>query len=156
MSLKKQFKGENKIKEILSDHDKLYGFKRISEINKKRKKLGQKEFKIFEDTINCNNTYQGYLGTCYLLQAISVFTNYGQLLYQLFPCEDINESDIIKYFYIMKENGKKFSSMIILFLKRIQILLLFTGRLMEFYFLVFWKKPMLKFLEVMLMFVEGI
>ena len=37
---------------------------------------------------------QGRLGTCYLLETISTLSNYGKLLYQIFPCEKINENGI--------------------------------------------------------------
>ena len=46
-------------------------------------------YKIFDDKIDCTNVEQGALGTCYFLEAISTLSNYGQLLYQLFPNENI-------------------------------------------------------------------
>ena len=54
--------------------------------------LKKERFKIFEDNINCNNISQGSLGTCYFLEALSVLSNYGELLYQLFPKEVLNNS----------------------------------------------------------------
>ena len=54
--------------------------------------LKKERFKIFEDNINCNNISQGHLGTCYFLEALSVLSNYGELLYQLFPKEVLNNS----------------------------------------------------------------
>ena len=53
-----------------------------------------KDLKIFRNKIDCSNISQGNLGTCYFLEALSILSNYGQLLYQLFPLEEINEEGI--------------------------------------------------------------
>ena len=52
------------------------------------------ELKIFQNEIDCSNIKQGNLGTCYFLEALSTLSNYGQLLYQLFPIEDLNPEGI--------------------------------------------------------------
>ena len=53
-----------------------------------------KDLKIFRNKIDCSNISQGGLGTCYFLEAVSILSHHGQLLYQLFPEEDINEEGI--------------------------------------------------------------
>ena len=58
------------------------------------KKIEIKNFsdlKIFDNKIDCSNIKQGHLATCYFLEALSTLSNYGQLLYQLFPKEEIND-----------------------------------------------------------------
>ena len=52
------------------------------------------DLKIFENKIDCTYVMQGSIGTCYFLQAVSILSNYGQLIYQLFPEEEINEEGI--------------------------------------------------------------
>ena len=49
------------------------------------------DLKIFENKIDCTYVMQGNIGTCYFLQAVSLLSNYGQLIYQLFPEEEIKE-----------------------------------------------------------------
>ena len=83
-----KYKDENRIKDMLEEYAKIYTFKRIKDFDDFKKR----RFKIFEDNINCNNISQGHLGTCYFLEALSVLSNYGELLYQLFPKEVLNNS----------------------------------------------------------------
>ena len=71
----------DKNEKYLEEFNKTYYFQSISELNDKHK------YKIFENTIDCTNVKQGILGTCYFLEAISTLSNYGQLLFQLFPIE---------------------------------------------------------------------
>lgn len=85
-----KYNDENKISEMLKEYDKKFTFKRISELNKNL--LPNRKYKIFENEIDCNNISQGELGTCYFLWALAVLSNFPQLLYQLFPKEDIDES----------------------------------------------------------------
>ena len=68
--------------EYLKVIDNLFKWESISKISA--------NFKIFENKIDCTNIEQGSLGTCYFLETISTLSNYGQLLYQLFPKENIN------------------------------------------------------------------
>ena len=77
--LKIKYKDKSKYLKIIDD---IIDYKSISEMNI--------NFKIFENKIDCTNIEQGLLGTCYFLAAISTISNYGQLLYQLFPKEKIN------------------------------------------------------------------
>ena len=72
--------------EYLKAIDNKYEFKSISKINK--------NYKIFENKINCTNVAQGELGTCYFLETLSTLSNYGHLLYQLFPKENINSEGL--------------------------------------------------------------
>ena len=81
-----QYKDERRIPEMLQLYDEIFEFKRIS--------YSDKNYKIFENKINCSNIGQGALGTCYFLEALSVLSNYGQLLYQLFPKEEINKEGL--------------------------------------------------------------
>jgi len=77
--LKIKYKDKSKYLKLIDD---IIDYKSISEMNI--------NFKIFENKIDCTNIEQGLLGTCYFLAAISTISNYGQLLYQLFPKEKIN------------------------------------------------------------------
>ena len=77
--MKQKYSDKSKFLKII---DKIIDYKSISQMNTK--------FKIFENKIDCTNIEQGQLGTCYFLAAISTISNYGQLLYQLFPQEKIN------------------------------------------------------------------
>lgn len=61
----------------------MFDYKSISKL--------KRNFKIFVNKINCTNVEQGLLGTCYILETISILSNYGQLLYQLFPKENIKK-----------------------------------------------------------------
>ena len=77
--LKNIYKDKSKYLELI---DSIIDYKSISQMNT--------NYKIFENKIDCTNIEQGKLGTCYFLAAISTMSNYGQLLYQLFPQEKIN------------------------------------------------------------------
>ena len=72
--------------EYLNAIDSRYEYKSISSINK--------NYKIFENKINCTNVEQGELGTCYFLETLSTLSNFGHLLYQLFPKEKINSEGL--------------------------------------------------------------
>ena len=114
-----KYKDENRIKDMLEEYAKIYTFKRIKDFDDFKKR----RFKIFEDNIKCNNISQGDLGTCYFLEALSVLSNYGELLYQLFPKEVLNNSGYYEiclyhngewqkvlvddYFLIRKDNNGK-------------------------------------------------
>ena len=77
--LKEKYKDKSKYLKVI---DNEFEYKRISEINK--------NFKIFDNTLDSTKVKQGKLGTCYLIAVISTLSNYGQLLFQLFPNEKIN------------------------------------------------------------------
>ena len=77
----------NRNEKYLEVYRNLFEYKRISPIIKGH-------YKIFENKIDCTNVKQGLLGTCYFLETISTLSNYGQLLYQLFPQEKLNEKGI--------------------------------------------------------------
>ena len=77
--LRNKYKDKSKYLQLI---DSIIDYKSISQMNT--------NFKIFENKIDCTNIEQGQLGTCYFLAAISTISNYGQLLYQLFPKEKIN------------------------------------------------------------------
>ena len=85
-----KYNDENRIKDMLEEYAKVFTFKRLKDYDYYQKD----KFKIFEDKISCNNIHQGSLGTCYFLEALSVLSNYGELLYQLFPKENINEEGL--------------------------------------------------------------
>ena len=87
---------------ILSQYNNTFEWESIANISHKE------NFKIFENEINCTNVKQGYLGTCYFLEAVSTLSNYGQLLYQLFPNEDLKKKEFTKYVFSIKVSGKKF------------------------------------------------
>ena len=70
----------------LEEYDNIFEYKSISDLNE--------NYVIFENKIDCTNVQQGSLGTCYFLETISTLSNYGQLLYQLFPNENINKNGI--------------------------------------------------------------
>ena len=76
--MKQKYSDKSKFLKII---DKIIDYKSVGKM---------KQFKIFENKIDCTNIEQGQLGTCYFLAAISTISNYGQLLYQLFPQEKIN------------------------------------------------------------------
>ena len=77
--LKDKYKDKSKYLKLI---ESIIDYKSISQMNT--------NYKIFENKIDCTNIEQGQLGTCYFLAAISTMSNYGQLLYQLFPQEKIN------------------------------------------------------------------
>ena len=77
--LKEKYKDKSKYLKVI---DNEFEYKRISEINK--------NFKIFDNTLDSTKVKQGKLGTYYFLAVISTLSNYGQLLFQLFPNEKIN------------------------------------------------------------------
>ena len=82
----------------------------LNEINQKfeyRRISLNNNYKIFEDKIDCTNVMQGYLGTCYFLEAISTLSNYGQLLYQLFPNENLNNEGIYEICLFYKGEWQK-------------------------------------------------
>ena len=54
-----------------------------------------------------SNVKQGSLGTCYFLEAISTLSNYGQLLYQLFANENINNEGLYEIFLFYKGEWQK-------------------------------------------------
>ena len=81
-------KYKNKNEEYLKEYRNLFECKRISEMS------NYNNYKIFENDIDCTNIKQGWLGTCYLLETISTLSNYGKLLYEIFPCEKINDKGI--------------------------------------------------------------
>ena len=97
--IKDYYKNNNT--ELINEYKQHFEFHSISECIKnnmkyiisKDKKAEPKNFsdlKIFDNKIDCTNIMQGNLGTCYFLEALSTLSNYGQLLYQLFPQETIN------------------------------------------------------------------
>lgn len=49
---------------------------------------------IFKNELNCNLLKQQSFGDCYFLEALSVLSNYGQLIYQLFPNEQMPKDGI--------------------------------------------------------------
>ena len=102
--------------EYLKVIDSEFEYKRISEINK--------NFKIFDNTLDSTNVKQGKLGTCYFLAVISTLSNYGQLLFQLFPNEKINMEGfyeiclyyqgkwvkvLIDDYFVFEKNSEEFS-----------------------------------------------
>ena len=91
--LKQKYKNKSQYLEAI---DNIYEYKSISKIKTK--------FQIFENKINCTNVEQGQLGTCYFLETISTLSNYGHLLYQLFPKEKINNEGF--YEICMFHKGK--------------------------------------------------
>ena len=70
----------------MEEYDNIFEYKSISDLND--------NYVMFENKIDCTNVEQGTLGTCYFLETISTMSNYGQLLYQLFPNENINKNGI--------------------------------------------------------------
>ena len=81
-------KYKNKNEEYLKEYRNLFEYKKISEMP------NYNNYKIFENDIDCTNIEQGCLGTCYLLETISTLSNYGKLLYEIFPCEKLNDNGI--------------------------------------------------------------
>ena len=110
-SIKKYY--DNSPDRYLEEYDQIFEWKRIP-LNE--------NYKIFGNKINCSNVEQGYLGTCYFLETISTLSNFGQLLYQLFPNEQINDNGLYEiclfhegkwvkvlvddYFVFFKNNNK--------------------------------------------------
>ena len=45
---------------------------------------------IFDEKINCTKFQQNILGNCYFLDVVSLLSNYGQLLTQIFRIDKIN------------------------------------------------------------------
>ena len=86
---------------ILSQYNNTFEWESIANISHKE------NFKIFENEINCTNVKQGYLGTCYFLEAVSTLSNYGQLLYQLFPNEDLKKKGIYEICLFYKGQWQK-------------------------------------------------
>ena len=78
----------NNNEKYIEEYRNLFEYKKISEMK------NYNNYKIFENNIDCTNIKQGCLGTCYLLETISTLSNYGKLLYQIFPCEKINDNGI--------------------------------------------------------------
>lgn len=91
----------DKTEKYLEEFNKSYYLKSISDLNDKYK------YKIFENQIDCTNVRQGMLGTCYFLEAISTLSNYGQLLYQLFPLEKINDNGVYEICLFHEGEWKK-------------------------------------------------
>ena len=87
------------VPEYLKTIDKYFEVKSISKMNK--------DFKIFDNNISCTNVSQGHLGTCYFLETISTLSNYGQLLYQLFPNEQLNKEGIYEICLFYKGRWQK-------------------------------------------------
>ena len=87
------------VPEYLKKIDKHFEVKSISKIDK--------DFKIFDNNINCTNVEQGCLGTCYFLETISTLSNYGQLLFQLFPNEKLNKEGIYEICLFYKGRWQK-------------------------------------------------
>lgn len=83
----------------IKEFSKLFEYRRIS--------LNNLNYKIFEDKIDCTNVEQGSLGTCYLLEAISTLSNYGQLLFQLFPNENLNNEGLYEICLFYKGEWQK-------------------------------------------------
>ena len=81
-------KYKNKNEEYLKEYRNLFEYKRISEMP------NYNNYKIYENDIDCTYIEQGWLGTCYLLETISTLSNYGKLLYEIFPCKTLNENGI--------------------------------------------------------------
>jgi len=94
----KKYKDDIWVKNLLLKFEQIYEVKRISQLKDYHK------YKIFENEINCNNINQGELGTFYFLEALSVLSNKAQLIYQLFPTEELNNKGI--YQIILYHNGK--------------------------------------------------
>ena len=92
-NIKNYFKDSSE--KYLEEYDKIIEWKRIP--------LNQ-DYKIFDNKINSSNVKQGNLGTCYFLETISTLSNFGQLLYQLFPKEEINKEGF--YEICLFDNGK--------------------------------------------------
>ena len=103
--IKAYLKGKNE--ELLKEFDDVVEVHSLSECRRnnmkykyydyKEKKWLEKNFndlKIFKNKIDCTNVAQGNLGTCYFLEALSTLSNRGQLLYQLFPVENIREDGL--------------------------------------------------------------
>ena len=106
--------------ELLKEYEKIFEVHSISECIKNKmnylfydhnkKKYVEKKFedlKIFKNKIDCTNIQQGSLGTCYFLEALSILSNYGQLLYQLFPEENIKEDGFYEICLYYKEEWYK-------------------------------------------------
>ena len=45
---------------------------------------------IFDETINCTKFQQNFIGNCYFLDVVSLLSNYGQLLTQIFRIDKMN------------------------------------------------------------------
>ena len=46
--------------------------------------------KIFDEKINCTKFRQNIIGNCYFLDVLSLLSNYGQLLTQIFRIDKMN------------------------------------------------------------------
>ena len=71
---------------ILKIYNELFEYKSLRKIKQK--------YKLFKNELNCTFAKQGILGDCYFIEALSILSNYGQLIYQLFPKEDIPSNGI--------------------------------------------------------------
>ena len=45
---------------------------------------------IFDEKINCTKFHQNSIGNCYFLDVVSLLSNYGQLLTQIFRIDKLN------------------------------------------------------------------
>jgi len=77
---------ENDEKTYLKYFNEIFEYKSLREIKRK--------FVIFKNELNCTYLKQTILGDCYFLEVLSTLSNYGQLIYQLFPNEDMPEDGI--------------------------------------------------------------
>ena len=78
---------KSEIESTLKIYNEIFEYKSLRKIKKKKNKL-------FENELNCTYANQGELGDCYFIEALSILSNYGQLIYQLFPKEDIPSDGI--------------------------------------------------------------
>ena len=103
--IKEYLRGKNE--ELLEEFDEVVEVLSLSECRRNNLKYKFKDhnnnkwieknfsdLKIFKNKIDCTNIAQGYLGTCYFLEALSTLSNRGQLLYQLFPVENIKDDGL--------------------------------------------------------------
>ena len=116
---------KDNIPELIKEYEKLFEIHSISECKKKKMKylieeedindetgykMVEKNFEdltIFKNIIDCTNIQQGMLGTCYFLEALSILSNYGQLIYQLFPVEKIKNDGFYEICLYHKEEWYK-------------------------------------------------
>ena len=78
---------KSEIESTLKIYNEIFEYKSLRKIKKKK-------YKLFENELNCTYANQGELGDCYFIEALSILSNYGQLIYQLFPKEDIPSDGI--------------------------------------------------------------
>ena len=77
---------ENDEKTYLKYFNEIFEYKSLREIKRK--------FVIFKNELNCTYLKQTILGDCYFLEVLSTLSNCGQLIYQLFPNEEMPEDGI--------------------------------------------------------------